>query len=46
VAAKTIERRIAIDRIPPSMATRAGYAAVMRSGGPYDPAIAPPGERR
>jgi hypothetical protein len=46
VAAKTIERRIAIDRIPPSTATRAGYAALMRSGGPYDPAIAPPGARR
>lgn len=37
VMAKTIERRSAIDRIPIDVATRAGFAALMRSGGPYDP---------
>jgi hypothetical protein len=36
VAAKTIARRVAIDRLPADQAQRAGYAAVMRSGGPYD----------
>jgi hypothetical protein len=40
VAAKTIARRVAIDRLPAEQARRAGYAAVMRSGGPYDPARA------
>jgi hypothetical protein len=40
VATKTIERRIAIDRIPPAVATRAGYGALMRSGGPHDPTVA------
>jgi hypothetical protein len=43
VAAKTIARRVAIDRIREADAARAGYAAVMRSGGPYDPARARPG---
>ena len=37
VAAKTTERRIAIDHIPADVAHRAGYAALMRSGGPFDP---------
>ncbi len=36
VARKTIARRIAIDRIAAEPAIRAGYAAVMRSGGPFD----------
>jgi hypothetical protein len=46
VAAKTIARRAAIDRIPDAEAARAGYAALMRSGGPYDPAGARPADRR
>lgn len=36
VAAKTTERRIAIDHIPAEVARRAGYATLMRSGGPFD----------
>jgi hypothetical protein len=46
VAAKTIARRVAIDRIPGTEATRAGYAALMRSGGPYDPAGTRAADRR
>ncbi len=42
VATKTIARRVAIDRIGAAAAARAGYAAVMRSGGPFDPARARP----
>jgi hypothetical protein len=42
VATKTIARRVAIDRIGAADAARAGYAAVMRSGGPFDPAGAHP----
>jgi len=38
VMAKTVARRVAIDRIPEDAAARAGYAALMRSGGPFDPA--------
>jgi hypothetical protein len=34
---KTTARRIAIDRLP-AAAARAGYATLMRSGGPYDAA--------
>jgi hypothetical protein len=45
VAAKTIARRVAIDRISDPAAARAGYAALMRSGGPYDPATANTVER-
>jgi hypothetical protein len=45
VATKTIARRVAIDRISDRDAARAGYAALMRSGGPYDPALAPPVDR-
>jgi hypothetical protein len=36
LAAKTIARRCAIDAIPLDVAARAGFAAVMRSGGPFD----------
>jgi hypothetical protein len=36
VTAKTTERRIAIDHIPAELARRAGYATLMRSGGPFD----------
>jgi aminoglycoside phosphotransferase (APT) family kinase protein len=39
VIAKTIARRCAIDAIPPAEAARAGFAALMRSGGPFDPAV-------
>jgi len=35
---KTVARRCAIDHIPPETARRAGFRALMRSGGPYDPA--------
>ena len=35
---KIVARRCAIDRIPPAVATRAGFRALMRSGGPFDPA--------
>jgi hypothetical protein len=45
VAAKTVARRVAIDRIAAPDAARAGYASIMRSGGPYDPAVARRGER-
>lgn len=37
VVQKTVARRCAIDRIPPAIATRAGFRALMRSGGPFDP---------
>jgi lipopolysaccharide kinase (Kdo/WaaP) family protein len=37
LVAKTIGRRCAIDRIPPEAAAQAGFAALMRSGGPFDP---------
>ncbi len=33
---KTTMRRCVIDRIPPAAARRAGYRALMRSGGPFD----------
>jgi hypothetical protein len=39
VVAKTIARRCAIDAIAPAEAARAGFAALMRSGGPFDPAV-------
>ena len=38
VAAKVTARRIAIDRLPPEDARRAGHARLMRSGGEFDPA--------
>jgi len=37
---KTIARRCAIDRIPEAAAARAGFRALMRSGGPFDPEAA------
>jgi hypothetical protein len=37
---KTIARRCAIDRIAAETATRAGFRELMRSGGPFDPAVA------
>ncbi|MGH7895167.1 MAG: lipopolysaccharide kinase InaA family protein [Candidatus Binatia bacterium] len=46
VVAKTMERRCAIDRIPPDVARRAGFTALMRSGGPFDPARVPSGGDR
>jgi hypothetical protein len=39
VIAKTIARRCAIDAIAPAEAARAGFAALMRPGGPFDPAV-------
>jgi len=39
VAAKVTARRIAIDRLPPEEARRAGHARLMRSGGEFDPAL-------
>jgi hypothetical protein len=45
VMAKTIRRRSAIDGIPLDVAMRAGFAALMRSGGPFDPACAGGGGR-
>jgi hypothetical protein len=36
--AKITQRRCAIDRIAPEVAARAGFRALMRSGGPFDPA--------
>jgi aminoglycoside phosphotransferase (APT) family kinase protein len=39
VAAKVTARRIAIDRLPPDEARRAGHARLMRSGGEFDPAL-------
>jgi Lipopolysaccharide kinase (Kdo/WaaP) family len=38
LVAKTTARRCAIDGIPPAAAARAGFRALMRSGGPFDPA--------
>lgn len=38
---KTVQRRCAIDRIPIETATTAGFRALMRSGGRFDPARAP-----
>ncbi len=38
VVGKTTRRRCTIDRIPHEVAARAGYRALMRSGGPFDPA--------
>lgn len=37
-ARKIMARRCAIDRIPADVADRAGFMALMRSGGPFDPA--------
>jgi hypothetical protein len=37
---KIIARRCAIDHIPPEVAERVGFRALMRSGGPFDPARA------
>jgi len=37
LVAKTVERRCAIDRIPPETAAAAGFRALMRSGGRFDP---------
>jgi hypothetical protein len=38
VARKIVARRCAIDGIPADVAARAGFLALMRSGGPFDPA--------
>jgi len=40
LVAKTVARRCAIDRIPEAAAARAGFRALMRSGGPFDPEAA------
>jgi hypothetical protein len=37
---KTIARRCAIDRIAAETAARVGFRELMRSGGPFDPAVA------
>ena len=39
VMRKIVVRRCAIDRIPAETAARAGFRALMRSGGPFDPAL-------
>jgi Lipopolysaccharide kinase (Kdo/WaaP) family len=39
VMGKIVARRCAIDRIPAETAARAGFRALMRSGGPFDPAL-------
>lgn len=39
VMRKIVARRCAIDRIPAETAARAGFRALMRSGGPFDPAL-------
>jgi hypothetical protein len=39
VMRKIMARRCAIDRIPAETAARAGFRALMRSGGPFDPAL-------
>jgi hypothetical protein len=39
VMRKVVARRCAIDRIPLDTAARAGFRALMRSGGPFDPAL-------
>lgn len=41
LVAKTLERRCAIDGIPPETAAAAGFRALMRSGGRFDPGRAP-----
>ena len=41
VVHKTTARRCAIDHIPQATAERAGFRELMRSGGPFDPAIRP-----
>ena len=38
VIRKIAARRCAIDAIPPTLAARAGFRELMRSGGPFDPA--------
>jgi len=40
VVERIVARRCAIDRIPPADAARAGFRQLMRSGGPFDPALA------
>lgn len=40
VMRKITSRRCAIDRIAPDTARRAGFRALMRSGGPFDPSAA------
>ena len=40
VMRKVVARRCAIDHIPVETAARAGFRALMRSGGPFDPALA------
>ncbi len=39
VMRKIVARRCAIDHIPVEAAARAGFRALMRSGGPFDPAL-------
>lgn len=39
LAVKTTARRVAIDHIPAAVAAAAGFAHLMRSGGPFDPAL-------
>lgn len=39
LAAKTVKRRVATDRIPWDVAARAGFRELMRSGGPFDPRL-------
>jgi len=39
VVRKTTARRCAIDHITPATAARAGFRELMRSGGPFDPAL-------
>ena len=41
LVARIVARRCAIDRIPLAEASRAGFRQLMRSGGPFDPALAP-----
>jgi hypothetical protein len=40
VVRKTVERRCAIDHVPPAVAARAGFREFMRAGGPFDPRAA------
>jgi len=44
VVAKTVARRCVVDGIPPAAAARAGFATLMRSGGPFDRHAAGGGE--
>jgi hypothetical protein len=37
---RIVARRCAIDHVPPALAARAGFRELMRSGGPFDPALA------